>query len=188
MNGFTTICPRSTLATSRRSGRDADAVFHQPGGDPVRRPDVASRTGTFDFYLKVMRRPDLAEDPRFLTPALRKQNLAALDDIVQKWIFTFEDMASLDAQFDEAKLATGTVREIKDFAKTDWAQSWGATRSVSDRQGGEITIPGPPWHFSAHDDALPPQVPALQGEHNWEILREIGLSDDDIEQPTNCLH
>ena len=85
-------------------------------------------TGTFDFYLKVMRRPDLAEDPRFLTSALRKQNLAALHDIVQKWILTFEDMASLDAQFDEAKLATGTVREIKDFAKTDWAQSWGATR------------------------------------------------------------
>ena len=139
-------------------------------------------TGTFDFYLKVMRRPDLAEDPRFLTSALRKQNLAALHDIVQKWILTFEDMASLDAQFDEAKLATGTVREIKDFAKTEWAQSWGATRTVSDRQGGDITIPGPPWHFSAHDEALPPQVPALQGEHNWEILREIGLSDDDIEQ------
>ena len=106
-------------------------------------------TVSFAFYLKVMRRPDLAEDPRFLTPALRKQNLAALHDIVQKWILTFEDMASLDAQFDEAKLATGTVREIKDFAKTDWAQSWGATRSVSDRHGGDITIPAPPWHFSA---------------------------------------
>ena len=163
-------------------GATQTPFFTSPDGTRFVVPMSLVGTGTFDFYLKVMRRPDLAEDPRFLTPALRKQNLAALHDIVQKWILTFEDMASLDAQFDEAKLATGTVREIKDFAKTEWAQSWGATRSVSDRQGGDITIPGPPWHFSAHDEALPPQVPALQGEHNWEILREIGLSDDDIEQ------
>ena len=163
-------------------GATQTPFFTSPDGTQFVVPMSLVGTGTFDFYLKVMRRPDLAEDPRFLTPALRKQNLAALHDIVQKWILTFEDMASLDAQFDEAKLATGTVREIKDFAKTEWAQSWGATRSVSDRQGGDITIPGPPWHFSAHDEALPPQVPALQGEHNWEILREIGLSDDDIEQ------
>jgi crotonobetainyl-CoA:carnitine CoA-transferase CaiB-like acyl-CoA transferase len=163
-------------------GATQTPFFTSPEGTQFVVPMSLVGTGTFDFYLKVMRRPDLAEDPRFLTPALRKQNLAALHDIVQKWILTFEDMASLDAQFDEAKLATGTVREIKDFVKTDWAQSWGATRSVSDRQGGDITIPGPPWHFSAHDETLPPQVPALQGEHNWEILREIGLTDDDIEQ------
>ena len=163
-------------------GATQTPFFTSPDGTQFVVPMSLVGTGTFDFYLKVMRRPDLAEDPRFLTAALRKQNLAALHSIVQKWILTFEDMASLDAQFDEAKLATGTVREIKDFAKTDWAQSWGATRNVSDRQGGDITIPGPPWHFSAHDEALPPQVPALQGEHNWEILREIGLGDDDIEQ------
>jgi crotonobetainyl-CoA:carnitine CoA-transferase CaiB-like acyl-CoA transferase len=108
--------------------------------------------------------------------------LAALHDIVQKWIFTFEDMASLDAQFDEAKLATGTVRDVKDFAKTEWAQSWGATRTVPDREGGEITIPAPPWHFSRHDAPLDPQTPALQGEHNSQILSEIGYSDEDIEQ------
>lgn len=163
-------------------GATQTPFFSSPDGTPFVVPMSLVGTGTFGFYLKVMRRPDLAEDPRFLTPTLRKQNLVALHNIVQKWILTFADMASLDAQFDEAKLATGTVREIKDFAKTDWAQSWGATRSVSDRQGGDITIPGPPWHFSAHDGALVPQVPALQGEHNWEILREIGLSDEDIEQ------
>jgi crotonobetainyl-CoA:carnitine CoA-transferase CaiB-like acyl-CoA transferase len=156
--------------------------FTSPEGDTFVVPMSLVGTRLFNFYLNVMRRPDLADDPRFLTPALRLQNLQALHDIVQKWIFTFEDMASLDAQFDEAKLATGTVRDVKDFAKTEWAQGWGATRTVSDREGGEITIPGPPWHFSGHDAPLAPQVPALQGEHNWEILSEIGYSDEDIEQ------
>lgn len=55
-------------------------------------------TGTFDFYCNAMRRPDLKDDPRFLTPTLRKQNLAELREIIQTWIWTFEDVESLDAQ------------------------------------------------------------------------------------------
>ncbi|MEB3371369.1 CaiB/BaiF CoA transferase family protein [Saccharopolyspora mangrovi] len=155
--------------------------FTSPEGDTFVIPMSLVGTQLFNFYLKVMRRPDLADDPRFLTPALRKQNLHALHEIVQRWILTFEDMASLDAQLDEAKLATGTVRDMKDFAKTEWAQRWGATRAVPDREGGEITIPGPPWHFSGHDAPLAPQMPALQGEHNWEILQEIGYGEEAVE-------
>lgn len=139
-------------------------------------------TGLFDFYCHAMRRPDLKEDPRFLTPTLRKQHFAELHTIVQTWIWTFDDMQSLDAQLDEAKLATGALRDIRDFAETDWSKSWVATREVSDRAGGTIAIPAPPWHFSGHDGSLVPQEPALQGEHNVEILRELGYDDDDIEK------
>jgi crotonobetainyl-CoA:carnitine CoA-transferase CaiB-like acyl-CoA transferase len=139
-------------------------------------------TGTFDFYCHAMRRPDLKDDPRFLTPALRQEHLAELHGIVQRWIWTFDDMDSLDAQLDEAKLATGTLRGIREFADSDWSKSWVATREVSDRAGGTITIPAPPWHFGGHDGSLAPQEPALQGEHNVEILRELGYDDNDIEQ------
>ena len=139
-------------------------------------------TRLFNFYLNVMRRPDLADDPRFLTSALRKQNLAALHDIVQKWIFTFEDMASLDAQFDEAKLATGTVREMKDFAKTEWAQSWGATRSGLGPRGRRNHDPGAAMAFQSHTTHRCHPDARLQGEHNSQILSEIGYSDEDIEQ------
>jgi len=118
-----------------------------------------------------MRRQDLADDPRFRTPQLRRVHLAELHAIVQTWINTFEDMASLDAQLDEAKIATGQLRDVREFAASEWATAWGLTREVSDRAGGSITIPAPPWHFSAHDGTLAPQVPALQGEHNAELLR-----------------
>jgi hypothetical protein len=41
-------------------------------------------------------------------------------------------------------------------------------------------LPGHPWHFSESvlDEALPP---AFQGEHNDPILRELGISDAEIE-------
>jgi len=128
-----------------------------------------------------MRRPDLADDPRFLTVELRRRNADALHAIIQTWIDTFDSMESLDAQFDEAKIATGRLRDTAEFNDTDWANGWGTTREVSDRNGGVITIPAPPWHFSDDDGILADQIPARQGEHNEEILKELGCTDSQIQ-------
>jgi len=154
--------------------------FASPEGHQFVSPMSLIGSLGFPFYLQAMRRPDLADDPRFRTPELRKQNLRVLHAIVQNWIYTFDSMDSLDAQFDEAKIATGQLRDIHEFSETDWAKGWGITREVSDRHGGSIKIPAPPWHFSGHDGTLTTQVPARQGEHNEEVLKEIGLTDDQI--------
>jgi len=155
--------------------------FTSPDGGEFVVPMSLVGSLSFPFYLNVMRRPDLADDPRFRTPQLRRRHLAELHVIVQTWINTFEDMASLDAQLDEAKIATGQLRDVREFAASEWATAWGVTREVSDRAGGSITIPAPPWHFSAHDGTLAPQVPALQGEHNAELLKELGYAEEEIE-------
>jgi hypothetical protein len=135
---------------------------------------------SFPFYLAAMRRPDLGQDPRFLTPELRLRNLAALHRIVQEWIWTFGDMESLDAQLDEAKIATGRVRSTREFADSDWAREWNAVRTVSDRSGGQIKIPGRPWHFADQPAADEGQLAARQGEHNTQILTELGFSGPEI--------
>lgn len=151
--------------------------FTSPEGFDFVAPFSLVSSVTFPLYLAAMRRPDLADDARFLTPELRRTNRAALHTIVQNWIWTFESMDTLDAQLDEAKVATGRLRDITEFNETQWAkQDWVTTREVDDRNGGTITIPAPPWHFSGHDGALPPQVPAHQGEHNAEILKELGYT------------
>jgi crotonobetainyl-CoA:carnitine CoA-transferase CaiB-like acyl-CoA transferase len=163
-----------------------DCVFFtSPEGHDFVSPMSLVGSLGFPFYLHAMRRPDLADDPRFRTPELRKQNLEALHTIVQNWIYTFDSMGSVDAQFDEAKIATGQLRDMAEFNETDWAKAWVTTREVSDRHGGVITIPAPPWHFSGHDDTLTSQIPARQGEHNEEILKELGLTDDDISALTD---
>ena len=155
--------------------------FTSPEGYQFVAPISLVGTMTFPFYLHAMRRPDIADDPRFRTVELRRKNFKALHGIVQNWIYTFESMESLDAQFDEAKIATGRLRDIADFNETDWATGWVTTREVSDRHGGVITIPAPPWHFSDDDGMLADQIPARQGEHNEEILKEIGCTDSEIQ-------
>ena len=154
--------------------------FAGPHGERFASPMSLVGSMSFPFYLAAMRRPDLGRDPRFLTPELRLRNLEALHRIVQEWIWTFGDMESLDAQLDEAKIATGRVRSIKEFADSHWARDWHAVRIVSDRSGGEIKIPGRPWHFADHVAADGGQLAARQGEHNAEILKELGFSAAEI--------
>jgi crotonobetainyl-CoA:carnitine CoA-transferase CaiB-like acyl-CoA transferase len=155
--------------------------FVGPGGERFASPMSLVGSMSFPFYLAAMRRPDLGQDPRFGTPELRLRNLEALHRIVQEWIWTFSDMESLDAQLDEAKIATGRVRSIKEFAASQWATDWHAVRTVSDRSGGEIKIPGRPWHFADQPAADEGQLAARQGEHNAEILSELGFSAAQIE-------
>jgi crotonobetainyl-CoA:carnitine CoA-transferase CaiB-like acyl-CoA transferase len=166
-------------------GATDSAFFKSPEGHDFVSPMSLVASLGFPFYLHAMRRPDLADDPRFRTPELRKQNLEALHTIVQNWIYTFDSMGSVDAQFDEAKIATGQLRDLAEFNETDWAKGWVTTREVSDRHGGVITIPAPPWHFSSHDGTLTTQIPARQGEHNEEILKELGLTNDEISALTD---
>ncbi|HEY2269370.1 MAG TPA: CaiB/BaiF CoA-transferase family protein [Streptosporangiaceae bacterium] len=154
--------------------------FEGPQGERFASPMSLVGSMSFPFYLAAMRRPDIGRDPRFLTPELRQRNLAALHAIVQDWIRTFTDIESLDAQMDEAKIATGQIRTVREFADSDWARDWSAVQAVPDRSGGEIRIPGRPWHFR---DAIAPggqQVPAMQGEHNDEVLAELGFSPAEI--------
>jgi crotonobetainyl-CoA:carnitine CoA-transferase CaiB-like acyl-CoA transferase len=151
-----------------------------PDGERFATPVSLVGSMSFPLYLAAMRRPDLGQDPRFLTPELRLRNLEALQCIVQEWIWTFGDMASLDAQLDEAKIATGRVRSIKEFADSHWAREWKAVRTVSDRSGGEIKIPGRPWHFADQPAADEGQLAARQGEHNAEVLKELGFSAPEI--------
>ena len=94
---------------------------------------------------------------------------------------TFPDMATLDAQFDEAKIAMGEIRSLKELAASEWSDYWGAVQEVPDRNGGEYRLPGRPWHFS--DDQLTPiGTPAFQGEHNREVFGELGLSDEELQR------
>jgi crotonobetainyl-CoA:carnitine CoA-transferase CaiB-like acyl-CoA transferase len=50
---------------------------------------------------------------------------------------------------------------------------------IPDGADGVIRIPAPPWLFS---DAMldPSDLVARRGQHNFEVLSELGLSEEDI--------
>ena len=160
-------------------GATDGSFFTGPNGEQFICAISVVNSVTFSWFAAAMRRPDLLEDPRFVTSALRRANRAQLEEIIQKWIWTFPDMGTLDAQFDEAKLAIGEVRTVEQLAASEWADHWGATLNVPDRQGGEFRLPGRPWKFSGAQLPLP-GAPSEQGEQNEEICRELGYGDADL--------
>jgi crotonobetainyl-CoA:carnitine CoA-transferase CaiB-like acyl-CoA transferase len=103
-----------------------------------------------------------------------------LHRIVQTWILTFRDIGALDAQLDEAKIAFGELRSLKQLSEMEWAEYWGAVQEVSDRNGGSYRLPGRPWRFS-REQLAPLGAPAFQGEHNRAVLAELGFSYDEID-------
>jgi crotonobetainyl-CoA:carnitine CoA-transferase CaiB-like acyl-CoA transferase len=155
--------------------------FVGPGGEEIVAAQSIIGSRSFPNYLRAMRRPDLLRDPRFSTAENRRQNYDALHSIIQTWVLSFRDLRLLDAQLDEAKIAIGEIRTLKELADTEWAQQWGAVHEVSDRRGGTYKIQGYPWLFS--DETLEPRAaPAFRGEHNVDVFREVGLSEQEIQE------
>jgi crotonobetainyl-CoA:carnitine CoA-transferase CaiB-like acyl-CoA transferase len=160
-------------------GATSGSFFKGPEGKTFVTAQSLIGSLSFPSYLRAMRRADLAFDPRFASAELRQNNFKQLYAIVQTWMLTFRDMATLDAQLDEAKIAMGEIRSLKELSETEWAQYWGAVREVSDRHGSSYKLHGLPWKFS--DEVLPQaKDPAFRGEHNREVVLELGFGEDEI--------
>ena len=142
---------------------------------------AASPVSTFVFqrYCAMMRRNDLLIDPRFINAQFRRKNWSELLDEIRAWVLTFRTIEDLEAQVSEAGLAVGTIRTVSEIAESEWSTERGAIREVDDRSGGMARVPAPPWIFGQcelPDAGLPP----FQGEHNSEVLSEIGLTNEEI--------
>jgi crotonobetainyl-CoA:carnitine CoA-transferase CaiB-like acyl-CoA transferase len=142
-------------------------------------------SNTFPNYLRAMRRMDLANDPRFKTAELRLQNYEQLHAVIQTWMLSFRDLKTLDAQLDEAKIAIGQIRTLKELGKTEWAQQWGAVHEVSDRRGGSYLIHGYPWKFS-NEELGPRSAPAFRGEDNEQVFLSSGMSEAQVRTAIEC--
>lgn len=154
-------------------------IIKLPSGERVTIAGSPVYTPIFGRYCAMMRRTDLLDDPRFATPALRRQHERELLDEVRAWILTFSDFGDLEAQVKVAGLAVGVLRTTREFVDSDWGRHRGGVVEVDDGDLGVIRVPRPPWLFSSAE-LDPPTTVARRGEHNFEVLSELGFSDEEI--------
>ena len=155
-------------------GAPESPVFEVADGTLITIAASPVSTGVFMRYCGMMGRNDLRNDPRFGSPAARRENLKALLFEVQSWIRSFRSFEELEYQVSAAGgLAVGKVRTAADLLTTDWAKAVDPTyvTMVGDR---ELRLPKGPWRFDGEDTgALLPA--ARRGEHNREVLSQIGI-------------
>jgi crotonobetainyl-CoA:carnitine CoA-transferase CaiB-like acyl-CoA transferase len=138
--------------------------------------------GAFERYINGLRRPELADDPRFTDTAARLRHFPELLAELREAAREFASPAELEAALAEQGLAMGVLRSVREVADSDWARERDAIVEVPDRRGGGIRIPNSPWHFSAAESGVRGQ-PSYRGEHNREVLAELcGLSDADLDR------
>ncbi len=128
------------------------------------------------FCASVLRRPELAADPRFCSNAERHVNRAALQAIILE---TFQKLtaAAVVALLDAAQIANARVNTMEELWQHPQLAARGRWATVGSPVGSLPAL-RPPGSCDAFDYRMD-AIPGL-GEHTGAILGELGYSDADI--------
>jgi formyl-CoA transferase len=137
-----------------------------------------SRAGNkhWERLLQVMGREDLADDPRFVTPAARNDHDTEVDQLLGDWtrqLTKHEAMRILG----EAGVPAGPVLDSVELSSDPYLRQRGMFVTVEHPHRGEVVVPGFPPKMS--DSPVEVRRAPLLGEHNAEVYREwLGLDKD----------
>jgi succinate---hydroxymethylglutarate CoA-transferase len=143
---------------------------------------AANSEQQYQILCRKVERPELIEDDRFKTNALRVENRKAIDDILAD-IFITKTSDEWLKVFDGSGLAHGPVNTIQRAFEHPQIEGrdmvlpleWDALES-----GGWKGI-GPAVKFSETKAGVRRMPPRL-GEHTSEVLKEAGYTSEDIEK------
>jgi len=121
------------------------------------------------FCATVLRRPELADDPRYAGNARRVERRAALERIIVE-VFAALDGAEIVARLDAAQIANARVNDLAAVWNHPQLAARGRWRSVASAVG-EVPALLPP---GAADDTPLGAIPTV-GQHTDAILAELGL-------------
>jgi crotonobetainyl-CoA:carnitine CoA-transferase CaiB-like acyl-CoA transferase len=134
----------------------------------------------WERIVKVIGRPELADDARFRTNGDRMKNLAALTPLVAERMKTRKS-ADWIREFEAAGIPVGPVNRIGDMLADPQVAAREMVVEVDHPRAGPTKALGLPIKFSETPGAITRPAPML-GEHTREILASLGYSDADIER------
>lgn len=121
-----------------------------------------------DRVLRLVGGPDLAEDPRFATAALRVDHVDVLDEAVGGWIRT-RDLDEVVAAFEEAQAAIAPVYDVAQLIADPHVQERGTFTTVDDDDLGATLVQDVVPRLSRTPGRIRHLGPRL-GEANDELL------------------
>jgi itaconate CoA-transferase len=119
----------------------------------------------------VLRRPELADDPRFNTNELRLRNRHELEPLIET-LLSEDTRESVEARLEEADVPFGVMNRVEDVLHHPQLESRERWFTI-DSPVGELRA----FHHPMNIVDLPrprTRVPGL-GEHTQEVLTELGL-------------
>jgi formyl-CoA transferase len=147
--------------------RDGYVVLNAPGDHHFR------------HILDVMGRPDLKDDPRFLTRTSRVENFQAVDELIETWTRTLSKYAIADAML-AAKVPCAPVRALAEVMKDENMHARGSLQWIDHPELGQVVLPHSPLVFEGSERLpLTPSLPL--GSSNADIYGEwLGHSKEEL--------
>lgn len=124
-------------------------------------------------FLDVIGAPELNDDPRFSSNALRIPNLSALVEILNEYM-SQDSTQNWLTRMEAAQLPAGPVNDILQMHADPQARAREMIVEVDHATGGKIETIGHPVKYSRTPASINQAAPIL-GQHTREVLKEQGL-------------
>ena len=133
------------------------------------------------FCIKVLDRPDMADDPRFATNEARSLHRKEMDAEIEAVLAT-RGRDEWIARFRKADIPAGLVRNVLEALQSDEAVAREMVQEIDHPTAGKIRLVGSPIKLRETELATP-VAPPLLGQHTEEILRdELGFDAASLEE------
>lgn len=163
--------------------------------DPLMAPNECYRAAGDDEWVSIavgneeewkalcraIEKPELAQDPRFATAALRKQNEITLDRIVSEWTRA-RDRWQIARALQAAGVAAFPAMSNKDLAEDPHLNERGYLVRLPHPEIGDRVHAGIPWKMSATRCSVRTPAP-MRGTDTEEVMKSLlGYTRDKVEQ------
>jgi len=172
---FKDFVPRSGNASG--GGQPGAALRCAPGG-PNDYVYVIIQPHVWDPLAKLIGRPELVDDPAFATPEARLPHIDEVFGVVEEWTKGFTKFEVLD-KLNEIDVPCGPILSTKDILE-DGSLAGRMVVEVEHPERGTFKTIGCPLILS--DSPVTVERSPLLGEHNEEILSEIGYDINHLDE------
>lgn len=134
----------------------------------------------YETFCKVIEREDLIGNEKFSTTLSAKQNAEELIVIISE-AFKNWTQDEMDKKLTEADIAHEKMQHVVDLMTDAQALENNYLHEVENRDGSKTFMAMPPVKFNTIDVNVKNDAPLI-GENNEEVLKEIGYTEEEIEQ------
>ena len=125
---------------------------------------------------------ELADDPRYATPAARSQHADEVDSLVADWISNYPREVVLE-KFEAAETAIGPVYDTSQFMEDPQVKARQSIVSVDEPDLGTVRMQNTFPLMSETPGKINFTGPTEMGTHNHEIyIERLGMSEDDVQR------